>query len=249
MANENYDYSGIEQRLKDEAAKRGLAYDPSDLEGIKRNTQYDEAGKAVSVDSALQNQIGIYDKRAAPNTPQESSPSSGNAPSVAQQWNNTASDPRRDALYELLMSRAKQGAGADPNDPIIRAQTDAFAATQERSKRNYLSDLAERQGPLANLQGEQRMASERVGQNVSGFQAELLGREMAARRDEIAQALVQAQGLLSGDQQAALQRELATLNAELTRRGQDLSNDQFLRQLGLEQWRLGDESNYRWTRL
>jgi hypothetical protein len=52
----------------------------------------------------------------------------------------------------------------DANDPTLRAQIDPAVAQMTRSSRSYLDNLAEKGGGLANLQGEQRLASERVGQ-------------------------------------------------------------------------------------
>jgi hypothetical protein len=217
---------------------------------------------------------------------------------------------QRDQLYGQLQGRANQATQVNANDPIIKGQVDVYRAEQDRAQRNYLSDTAEGAGPFENLRGEQRMAAERTGQAVGGFQAELLGRELGARRAEIADALNSMRGILTGDQQANLSRELSTLdkqmqglglsgqNAGLTsqnalgfgnlglgyanmglqrdlgfagldlqrtlglggldvqregygvqRRGQDLSMDQFLRELAQRQWNEGDMSRYRWANL
>jgi len=192
---------------------------------------------------------------------------------------------RRDALYGELMSRAQQGTQIDANDPIIKGQVDAFRNEQTRAKRDYLSDVAEASGPIANLRGEQRMAAEKTGQAVGGFQAELLGRELMSRRAEIENALNSARGLLTAEQQAGLTREMSLLdnqmqslglsaqNTALTsqnalgfagldlnrtlglgqlalgRRGQDLSMDQFLRELALREWDLGNQNDFRWASL
>lgn len=56
------DTSALEAQLRAEAAARGVAYDPSDLEGILRNTGYQSGG--MSYAQALANQLGIYDQRA-----------------------------------------------------------------------------------------------------------------------------------------------------------------------------------------
>jgi hypothetical protein len=155
-------------------------------------------------------------------------------------------------LYNLLLQRAKQGAAIDRNDPNVRAQSDAYAANEERARRNYLADLAESSGPLANLRGEERLAAERVGQRTGSFEAQLMGREIDARRQEIMQALSELRGMLSTDQTLALNRELAYLNDAAQRYGiatqastaasnRDLQwqqalmqNDQFTRNLGLQ---------------
>lgn len=174
---------------------------------------------------------------------------------------------RADSLYQQLQGRAQQSLAIDRNDPIIRAQADAFSANQERATRNYLGDLAERSGPLANLQGQQRIAAERLGQATGGFEAELLGRELSARRSEIADALNSMRGILSGDQQAELQRELAALDAAIRDKqlnqnssqfGSDLAyryanlaqqGDQFSRNLGQQESQFGRQLGFNYANL
>ncbi len=205
---------------------------------------------------------------------------------VAQQQAQQAETKQRaDALYGRLNERASQSTAIDANDPIIKGQTDAYRAEQTRAQRDYLSNVAEQAGPLANIQGERRMSAERLGQGVSGFQAELLARELGARREEIAQALQMSGGLLSADQTRNLQAQLGQMDQaikeagvgmqgrsldlqrdlgfadlglrrdlgfgglDLQRRGQDLGFDQFLRELALRQWDLGNQDAFRWASL
>jgi hypothetical protein len=163
---------------------------------------------------------------------------------AAQDAENKA---RADALFSRLTARADQGLGVDRNDPQVRLQADAFAANTERARRDFVSDLAEREGPLANLRGEERLASERAGQATGAFEAELIGREIRAEREEISTALAQMGHLLSGDQARALQERLSLLDNALAEQGlalqgrgldQDwrralLNNDQFYADLGL----------------
>lgn len=289
----------LTRRLQDEAQKRGVTFDQSDVQDVNRRDN-SQAG----LDMALRK----YDTRAT-NTPNQDGGSNANQP-PAQAWNNqaqssqqglypdwykelmtrnldmqqqqqTQNTDRSNALYSTLDTRAKQGLAVNAQDPIISGQVDAFRAEQERAKRNDISNVAEQIGPYGNIRGEQRMAAERVGQNTSGFQAELMGRELSARRDEIAQALQSQGAMLSGDQTRALQSQLAAMdqaikeaNANtsatsvgnqftlgqgqlalgqgqlaLGNRGLDTSNDQFLRELGLRQWQLGDQSNFMWAGL
>lgn len=173
----------------------------------------------------------------------------------AQQWNATPAVPQAgptagtgDALMQQLMARAQQGP-VTRNDPNIRAQSDAYAANEQRASRNYLGDIAEKAGPYANLQGEQRMAAERVGQRTGAFEAELLGRETDARREEIQQALSMWGGMLSNDQRIALERELAQLSNQARTADRSQQNDQFLRELALRQYDLGNTWDYRWLGL
>lgn len=117
---------------------------------------------------------------------------------------------RRDALYAQLLLRSQQSLSVDPSDPIIRAQVDPYRAEQERARRNLVSDAAETGRPLGPTQAA--MAAERTSQNVGSLQAELMARTLASRREGIAEALDSMTGILTADQQASLQRELAQLD-------------------------------------
>lgn len=150
-------------------------------------------------------------------------------------------DPRWDELYNTYLQRSKRGLAIDRNDPAVRGQADAYSANEERARRNYLGDLAERLGPGANLRGEQRMAAERVGQRTGAFEAELMGRELTSRRQEIATALQSMQGMLTQEQENALRRELtqydnAIRQQQLALQGRqlDMQNSQFYSNLGLQ---------------
>lgn len=163
---------------------------------------------------------------------------------------------RSDTLYRMLGDRASQSLTINRNDPVIRAQADAYGANTDRASRDYLSNVAESSGPYANLRGEQRMVSERAGQAKGGFEAELMGRELQSKRQEISTALTSMAGMLSGDQTRSLQMQLAQMDDAIARmgldnqrRGQDFSQDQFLRELGLRQWQAGDDSDFRWAGL
>lgn len=177
------------------------------------------------------------------------------AKTPSQAWNASAQTTgRSNSLYDELSKRiAGANAPVDPNDPLIHGQVATFGAAQERAKRDYLSNIAEKAGPLANLRGEQRMAAEKLGQNVSGFQSELLAREQAARRDQAGQALGLFSGQISGDQNRELQSALGfgdlNLRDKLGTRGLDQNMTQFLKELALRQWQLGDQSDYQWATL
>lgn len=70
-----------------------------------------------------------------------------------------------------------------PEDPAVRAQVDAYRAEQERARRNYLADLAEAaKGNPVNLRGEERLAAERMGQQVGQFAADVIAKEIESRR-------------------------------------------------------------------
>ena len=281
----------------------GVARPESDWQqsGISTPEQYENFKKSLEAQYKQRgaNSTGpADDKKDAPAPPSNPAQAWNQAPAQAdpfpswyrdlmqtqvaqQQAQQAETKARADALYGRLNERASQSTAIDANDPIIKGQTDAFRNEQTRAQRDYLSDTAEAAGPLANIQGERRMAAEKVGQGVSGFQAELLGRELSARREEIAQALQMSGGLLSADQTRNLQaqlgqmdqaikeagigmqgrqldlgfadlgvrRDLGFAGLDLTRRGQDLSMDQFLRELALRQWNDADNSRFRWANL
>lgn len=142
-------------------------------------------------------------------------------------------------LYDMLMSRAKQGTQIDRNDPNIRQQVDPYTAQVERQRRDYLADVAERGGPLANINSERRLSAERAGQASGLFEAQLIGRELDSRRQEIMHALDSLGGRLSEDQRIALQRELGHLNDATQRYGIDKGAETAWGQIGLGRDQLG----------
>lgn len=150
------------------------------------------------------------------------SPSSGSdqqaswgGPTTYNRNRQQINDQQRDELYGTLVNRSQLSEQVTPDDPLIKSQTDAFRNEQERSRRGYMSDLAEKQGPLANLSGERRMAHERAGQAVGSLQNQLMVQELNSRRGIISEALQSRASLLTSEQQAGLQRELAQLDAQI----------------------------------
>ena len=148
---------------------------------------------------------------------------------------------RSNSLWNTLLQRSAQGLNINPNDPIIANQVSAFGAQQERAGRNYLAELAESGGPNANLGGEQRLVSERAGQATGALQAQLVGNELMARRQEIQNALTQMGGMLSDEQRMALQLKLGLIDANLRQQQVTNQNTQFGADLGL---RAEDRASY-----
>lgn len=170
-----------------------------------------------------------------------------------QEAERAANTARANSMFDTLMAQSKQSLAVDRNNPVIRAQADANAANETRAMRDHLADMAESAGPTANLLGEERLAAERLGQRTGGFEAELIGRELQALRDEKAQALQMMGQFLSQDKAEALQREIAVIDQRLQQqqlaqgdRSLDLdwrkallNNDQFMTRMGLDRDRLG----------
>lgn len=267
----NIDWGSVEQQLRNYASNKGVDYDPSDLAGIQRHTGYDVGGSSLA--EALAGQYAVYDRRAGStnNRIVDSQSAAGDAlygsgtnnpnniPGMAnggagntamQSWSQMPTpqvDPelkkRRDDLFNMLMGRAQQGLNVDRNSPQIRQQADAFSAQQDRTRRDFISDLAEGSSPYANLTGQERIAAEHAGQASGQFEASLISRELEAKRDEIAQALTAASGMLSDDQKIDLQKQLAVMNQALENRRLSLDEltggrtyDLGLRRLGLDDW-------------
>lgn len=147
----------------------------------------------------------------------------------------------RKKLIDQFTQRADQSLAIDRNDPTIRAQADAYSANEERSKRNYLADLAEQTGPNANLRGETRMASERVGQRTGGFEADLMGRELTARRTEISNALESMRGMLTTEQEMSLREKLAQMDDAIQRAKLAQDQTQFTADMGYKNAALGQQ--------
>lgn len=146
---------------------------------------------------------------------------------------------RSNALFQTLLERSKQGLNIDAaNDANIRQQADPFEAAMVRAERERMADMAESRGQFSNLEGERRLGAEKVGQAAGQFESSLISQEVQARRDEIQNALTSMQGMLSQDQQEALQRELAQLDAQLKRYSIDSGASQFYAGLGLDRDRL-----------
>lgn len=141
-------------------------------------------------------------------------------------------DPRWNDLYAQLLERAHQGLAVDPNDPVIKGQVDASTAVANREALKQQQAAAERGGAYAT--GATANMSRAIGEDVqtksSSLQAELMGREVTSRRQEIAQALESMQGMLTADEQSRLRQE----DQALARRQMELASAQANAQLGLQ---------------
>ena len=136
--------------------------------------------------------------------------------------NNTTNQGVQDTVRNSYLQSIQKGTNVDVNDPTFRMQSDAYAAAQERARRNAVDDQLEQsfaqgtRGSGADTAAA-RLINERAATNVGQFEAQLMGRELESRRDEIKNALSSLGGLINADQSMALQRELAALDAALKR--------------------------------
>lgn len=95
------DWGGVERQLREEASKRGLGYDPSDLEDVKRNTGYDRGG--ISLDQALANAQQKYNERAAPTSHRRADSQTG--------YNQQTNQPLPSTMQAMAQAQGAQGAG------------------------------------------------------------------------------------------------------------------------------------------
>lgn len=216
----------------------GESFDAQRNFGVGQSTQwgskdYDYAtGRAYTPAEAAAAEAKWADANGVSNGGSGGSSTGGSTTTASTSGYGTTA--QRDALYNTLLARSNQGLAVSPTDANIRQQADPYAAQVERSRRNYLADTAEKANPLANLQGEARVTAEKAGQANGLFESQLVGREMQAKRDEIAQALSGMQGMLSQEQQLAMQSQLAQLDAAIRNRQISSGNDQFTASLGLQ---------------
>src|SRR5690606_6407348 len=128
---------------------------------------------------------------------------------------STTNQGTQDVVRNSYLAQATQGTQIDTTDPNFRQQVAPFAAAVERQKRDFISDQAEALGPTATgaLRGQERMAAERAGQAIGGFEAELVGRELQQRRAERQHALADLGNLPSDGQRRAPERPVAERNA------------------------------------
>lgn len=142
--------------------------------------------------------------------------------------NTALADPKA-ALTRQLMERMRQDLTFDRNDPAVKAQSDAYSANAERARRDYLSDSAESKSPYATgaMRGEERMTAEKLGQDTGNFEAQLMSRELTARREQIQSALDSMGAQLTEGERQQLQRELAQLDAATRNHATDSQNAQF----------------------
>jgi hypothetical protein len=156
----------------------------------------------------------------------------------------TANQGTQDVARNSYLAMATQSRVPAANDPIVRRQADAYAAQEERARRSSQADAAEALGPYATgaVRGADRMLTERAGARAGQFEADLVGREVNARRAEIMAALQGLSGFISEDQRQALQRELSRLSADLETGRLGQQDRQFSDQLGYQIGR--DEADY-----
>lgn len=135
----------------------------------------------------------------------------GGAGGAAGGFNTGGLGTQAQGLFNLLMKRANMSEVIDPNDPVIKAQTDAYRSEGVNARRDFLAQQAEQAGPYGNLRSEERRSAEQLGKSVGGFQGQVMQQELNRKTAQIEAALSGAQGFLTDQQRMALQNELTRL--------------------------------------
>lgn len=169
-----------------------------------------EAGISGSAEAKAFAAKGAQPAAASPATATPGASAPGFGPRIA----GIPNDPKSSAFFDLLMGKARGSANVDPNDPIIKAQTDAFRANASRGAKDIMALSAERGGPYQDQSAVQRSALEHAAQSTAGYSAQLSSDERAARRQDINQALSTGAQFLTAQQAQQLQEELDRLNLQ-----------------------------------
>jgi len=159
---------------------------------------------------------------AATTTPAAGTPAAGTTATTPGQPTTIA-----DAFKQSLVNTLNQG-NVTPtlNDPTLKAQSDAYNVGETRATEANRAQMAER----AAMQGGTGVNSgafdvgisdllERQGERQGGFNAKLVGDEAKQRKQQLLQAAAIAGQHLSAEEARKLQKELAELDATISREG------------------------------
>ena len=171
----------------------------------------------------------------------------------------------KSSLKEQLYSRANQSMDIDPNNPVMKAQMDAFNAQQDRATNQAMSQAAEEAaarglGNSGALENEKRLAQERAGFNSAQFQGQLMQQELTSRREEVQNALEQMGNILSDEEKLALTKEMHDIDSAIERTKTENQNSQYYAGLSsqeriaanrlAQEWVLGQQGfDIDWARL
>lgn len=227
------DWTSVEQQLR---AKAGNLYDPSDLEGIIRNTTYNEPGKAVSLDQALANQFGIYNQRSASgSSPQQSTSqySSGSAAGAGDaalsqfmqylQSQQSQQAQQQASLREILMGQLGQATQpVSLNSPGIREVLAGGRIGLQRGAEQQRKDAAELRaydgsGGLGGkaFEGDVNRIDQQRGESEAQMNGQVLGQELNAKRDQLNKLLTLAMSLGDSESARNIQAQLGAIQTQL----------------------------------
>lgn len=179
--------------------------DPSSLD--RRGTmfrgidQFNQAGAPVST------------------TPGAGTGSAATQPPAANTTTQQTQQTLNDTLIRLMTQNTANVSAADPN---LQPAAGAYRLARERARTGEQQDLAERLGARG-LSSSGAMDTginqtwDRAGEDIAGFEANLVLNELNTRRQEILKAMALAGDMIGTDQRLALQKQLADIDAAIRR--------------------------------
>jgi hypothetical protein len=138
-----------------------------------------------------------------------------------------------DAVRKYIMDALAQ----DPNattieDPAVKGAADAYRNSRENAMNKQNAALAERRGAQGlgssgALDTDIAGSYQSMGSDVAGNNAKLIMDQQQKKLDQAKSALAVGAGLMTAEQENAVRMQIANLEADVTRRAQDLQNTQY----------------------
>tara|TARA_R110000824_G_scaffold258713_2_gene447632 strand:+ start:473 stop:1351 length:879 start_codon:yes stop_codon:yes gene_type:complete len=249
-----------ERMLREWAAEAGVPYEPSDLEGVRRNLSYysNDTGTAGGAGDPMKwlNEAKARMFRRADNTPNSDvnegrqigrlSPvgpatdqerRSGLSQQMLQQ-RGESSEARQQSIRDILMEQLGQATGPiDMSSDAMRTQLDPQRVALQRSAERQRSQMAARlaqEGLLDSGTFDTGLSGieQQRGESEASMTGQVVGRELESRRTQVMNLLNMA--LRSGDAESArvLSGQLQMLDMQL-RKELTLSGQQITRDQNL----------------
>lgn len=173
-----------------------------------------------------------------PRSPESGSSAASVTPTAASM------DP---ALHQAIMDLLARGTTpVSPDDPTIKSTVDAANVQGQRANQVNRAALAERAAaeglPTSSFDTSIASANEQLGENLGGLQAQLMTQELQNRRQDVVNAL----SFATGQDQQALQLQLAQIDEALQQQSLTQQNQQFYDTLGFN---IGTENSLLNSRL
>lgn len=153
-----------------------------------------------------------------------------------------------DQMRSNIMDRYNKASGpVDMNDPRLASQLQVHRAETDRALNRGREAMAARGATMGTPQGASdaylQSSYENMGRDNAAFASNLQAQEYDKNRQEIQQALQLGAGILTGDENRALQNKLTEINQSIDLLG---TNNQFAlgsQGLGLEQQRINNQNS------
>lgn len=161
-------------------------------------------------------------------------------------------DPQMREYLLRLMARSEPGAIDVSTDPNLAPQARAYETARQRGAQRERARLAERAAFTGLNTGGQGSGAftgglgdiyQRAGEDIAGQQAGLVGQEVAARRNDLLNALQLANAVGARDQSTAIQKQLAELDNSYRYAALGQNQRQFEDQYGLNLAQLQEQAN------